>query len=790
MKTNILFGNGFMFAMHMALIASLLLVISFARAEEGQVCAATAGISWLGNPVMDGVVERFPVPTSVDPSGFKSDPRWNGAAKINLSYSNEAGTGTGAIPGKLLVGDTTDALYMGIVIQLDTSPYVTPSENDIVVLALSTDSNPLHDWRIHIYPFTAAQVSQDYEGSNPDIVQAWRNSSDSNSGWNVDPNANEITPAWLNPASGNIKIAKSNKFWSLEMKIPKSTIENNGINLPSGTNAFRLYANVISANSLQASFVQDPWPLWSQAAIRQVSTPPFSIDYHTPPKDKQNSVSAIQVSSGIATATSNGHSFKVGEQVTISGLSGYSGSYVITSVTPTTFSFAAPSGAFAVTGSGTAKVLVWGTASLAQRAECTGISIAQSNIGVLNNNVIENLIHVYKPSATNPSEAYPPGVGQTASAQCQTLFNNNINLQGLMGPNNTFVARTTNSSSHTPSELEVTFRLSQFGISSAEQFKAIGPSVITPPAPVNVPPAGTPASPGQGETRQLKQFNWLESCQYMVGNFYNGRPHNCLLVELDSKDPNTRFLNRSVWTNMDFTTASKMEHMATINAKGFGKPAKGMKHEFLVHVNSELQSFKPGISVNPGTSANRLDVTKSTDAAGPTQNSQAKNWMSFGSEEIIKEIPVQYPKGISEAMLWTAYGYLLNGNYLEIRSKRFREAQFVGGFGYVVGHSGDVTGWSKELKNSDLKEPRLEKVDGSTYSINISPEASVSLVTSIDAKEPTQCVNTGCSPCENIKIGSSDGPELPGALVLIGFIGGLGGFVFRKRRKGDKGQVV
>jgi hypothetical protein len=405
----------------------------------------------------------------------------------------------------------------------------------------------------------------------------------------------------------------------------------------------------------------------------------------------------------------------------------------------------------------------WGVVSLYPRSECKGVSLAWNAIGVKDaSSAIGQKIKLLSP----PAGGYPgtdfDGNGVKDIHDCQAL-SDNYNWPAPQGGVNTFIARPT-STMPTDGKVNATFYVASWGIPGVTDWKKTGELYPVAGGVTNNPTSELPI-PANGFVNLESEWtlSFKQSCTYALSN----SGHHCIQVDLDSSDVNTVLLNRSAQRNMDFVTASVFQRSATISTNGLAKPPVGQSaHDYLLTVETARQRY-----------------TYDKPYYYPIRDN--KNQMnSF----LMQRIPEHYyGKGLTEALIWIARGYVKTGDKLVINKEPYIYARRTGSFGYVVGHAGEVTDWSMELKNADPKGPRLEKV-GSTnaYSIKIPPETSVSLETRVEAKEPSVCVSTPCQPCPNIKVGKNDSLEFPGALVLFGCIGGLGGLVFRKRRKDRK----
>jgi len=357
----------------------------------------------------------------------------------------------------------------------------------------------------------------------------------------------------------------------------------------------------------------------------------------------------------------------------------------------------------------------WGTASFNDRSECTGVSLTYTNVGVLdptNSNVIKGDIRRYNPSG---------GFTET-QAQCEALADDYL-WSATKGPLNTFVAKPFNNMT-TTAKVFAKFFIANWGIPSATQWRPIGEYAggVSPPTVTNNPTSEVTITDGNhGNINSTTwELSYKQSCVYSkakrsdLSDTYIG--HQCIQVELDSTDPGTRFLNKSVQRNMNFVTASKFSRDAEISAKGYGDPPAGREnHEFVITVDNKVDQYK----------------IEKDFYIPPMKGQKGRVSREYSRIPVIK-----FPDQISEAMTWVARGYLKTGNKLIINEHEYEYAKAVGGFGYVAGHSGEVKSWQQVLKGSGLNE-----ISEGVYLIGIPPGEVAKVNTTIEAKEKTPC---GC----------------------------------------------
>lgn len=125
--------------------------------------------------------------------------------------------------------------------------------------------------------------------------------------------------------------------------------------------------------------------------------------------------------------------------------------------------------------------------------------------------------------------------------------------------------------------IQATFKIANFGLPSLPQWQVI-------PVSGNVgtnPTALLPTITGNSFA-SIPTGSWTltpaESADYAPPN-----QHQCILVELDLTDPDTLFINRSTWNNMEFqTTSSPFDETAVIGTEGYELPSGQDAHEFIL----------------------------------------------------------------------------------------------------------------------------------------------------------------------------------------------------------------
>jgi hypothetical protein len=165
----------------------------------------------------------------------------------------------------------------------------------------------------------------------------------------------------------------------------------------------------------------------------------------------------------------------------------------------------------------------------------TGVSLAESNIGT------QGVTATFTGSGGPYTITSPQAIYFTAGATT-TFFAHPINENTLAG-----VAADT---------IHARFVLANFGsMPPGGPWKTLGSGLTHSAIPMAPPAVGTDIL-----------FNWTPTAGDET--FYSANPHQCIMVDLSTTDPNLTFLNSSAARNMDFGAASKFTRDALISVQG------------------------------------------------------------------------------------------------------------------------------------------------------------------------------------------------------------------------------
>ncbi|MEO8380059.1 MAG: outer membrane beta-barrel protein [Acidobacteriota bacterium] len=329
-----------------------------------------------------------------------------------------------------------------------------------------------------------------------------------------------------------------------------------------------------------------------------------------------------------------------------------------------------PTGVIIPTGNtaqaNTPAVTSWGFGSLNARPECTGVSLAWSDIGVekpANSGTIVSDI-----------ERYAGAIAEPNIAACNALADGAN--PGDNGPQNTFLGRPLNEQPTNADKVFATFRIANWGVPAPQEFDSIGsPSFIgvtNNPTPVS----GAFANGTKTNLRAQWTLNYKQSCQYKF------QSHQCIQVDLDSNDPATRFKNKSVQRNMNFVPLSRFERRSRISGSWDGPGP----HEFLLLVLADEQVTRGG--QRPASWDRPVDPVGTNQPGGHgLVPATGRTYSSFANEELVDATSGM--TGVAQ-LAWTADALKLAapGDKIILNGRSYRSSTRVGGFGYVGSHEG------------------------------------------------------------------------------------------------------
>jgi hypothetical protein len=364
----------------------------------------------------------------------------------------------------------------------------------------------------------------------------------------------------------------------------------------------------------------------------------------------------------------------------------------------------------------------WGTASFDSptvHTACTGLSIGAGDIAVVN---VDN-----PPPGSTSLLRYKFGNPEVLPTVCTVL-----DATTPAGPKNQILGTVHNNMLTDAPKVTMTYRFANWGLPAIDP--AVGDWSLaggSPSAglisPFNTNPTTiqtvTAGSPAQFEVDW--ELTQRQSCDYAKGGAWPG--HFCMLAQIDSGDGSVRFTNTSVRVNTNFVTASAFSAQAQISAVGYTNAPGHAGQDFLITVDKEVRSYQAKDGNRMYCQTNGKGATTGTVGKDGPQDPSRQTASVLFNRDLYSCIPASYyPKGLSQAMLWTARGYRLTGTYLTINNHKYELVDGIGGFGYVAGHNGKIGKWHQNLSG-----PGLKQIKPGFYTIQIPTGSKAAVTTSI-----------------------------------------------------------
>lgn len=129
--------------------------------------------------------------------------------------------------------------------------------------------------------------------------------------------------------------------------------------------------------------------------------------------------------------------------------------------------------------------------------------------------------------------------------------------------------------------INATFKIANFGLGNpwTNIPATSGTNPTSPDINIAAATSGPPAAQGVG----IMSMGWTLTPAERTIYSTTATIHQCVLVELNSTNPGTVFLNKSAWTNMDFVdTHSPFERQASIGTGGIELPAGRDSHQLML----------------------------------------------------------------------------------------------------------------------------------------------------------------------------------------------------------------
>ncbi|MDX2507452.1 MAG: thrombospondin type 3 repeat-containing protein [Gammaproteobacteria bacterium] len=314
------------------------------------------------------------------------------------------------------------------------------------------------------------------------------------------------------------------------------------------------------------------------------------------------------------------------------------------------------------------------------------------------------------------------GIGTTDTSACSGVYltatdirtnnspDNSINLLST----NTFFADVSNDSVTTANNINVTFRIADWGITDGVSNNAdwrVIPSSnpACPNAGANNNPTCSKNVPAAGTTFSL---DWTvapsERDMYDPTAMPPGYKHQCIMAELDSTS-DANITVSSVFRNMNFNEiASVFQRKAKISATGLGTPPSGKtEHQFILQESRhEMKQM---------LIKDYMMQAKKQRAGGIT------HLPNFDDRDDIDEDTF-----LSQTQ-WLVHGYRETGVYVEIDSVKYPIIDPVSSFGYVITHIGDeVDEWKYGIEGA-------ERVIDGEYRLSVPKDGASEIMTRVES---------------------------------------------------------
>ena len=669
----------------------LLLTPCFGQLKD--ICVPAIG-DVLGNPpVIDGV---------------PSDPGWNRSGQVGLDQTT-LNPGQPAVDsmtrsGVFQYGINGNALYL--TYDFDASLFSADPALTTMILVLSPDGNPAHDWRLHFTNFS--------DTTTVPTLAIWRDSTGSatGGGWNqsttVDSSGNRAPCAAgdtgfrsncaffaaldatgkppTNQTCTQPAAPRGSQFrstvdpvthrFTLEAMIPLNTgvesagFDYCGFSLPGGTQTFGVYANVINGVQDQSMFVESPFPANS----------PLVFTGGTP---------TLQNPPDIERSTPAPANWAAGSQGTRSACTGVD---------------VQSAGVSQLSGSG------FGNTTIAVPPEASGF--------------YENASGTHLTTADACTQPPPAGLADNYRwSGTQTA------PTGTFSVDNYYRARLANSGAPVAAGKVFTqFSIAPWGLPGSSEWDLIGKR-FDPDAPggndIDATAPNSIAIPTGGSVDEQTDWrlSYKESCAYSLSGLVSGgmtfTGHHCVQAEARTADPLLNFVHKSLQFNNNVQHASKATSTAHVGTLGYGPhPADLPSHKLLLSVDQRATQ------VAGKEGALRAVATKS----GPGPGFATLPPIAAGS----------LPGDVSQELDVIARGYLATDDKLFINNKIYRRARFVGAFTMQVGHDGQINGWNVDMSPVSCPGGGHDcvKKTATGYELSIPDNGAIDLNTVVEAIEP------------------------------------------------------
>jgi hypothetical protein len=286
----------------------------------------------------------------------------------------------------------------------------------------------------------------------------------------------------------------------------------------------------------------------------------------------------------------------------------------------------------------------------------------------------------------------------------------------------------------TPAQVSILFRLANWGVPGAGLFSPLGtpvPAGCDPTSGTHIQCAGVNLNPtaqapiNPSSSANFNSTTW--ALNHKQSCFYKIHTHECIQVEMNSNDPNTRLLNRSVQRNMNFKPASTLKEAATISGDQGPLPAGQTRHNFLLQIDEDQLGPAAGPPPRPTPPPQQPPgVARSAATEGK------EGFRYFRDPKLTTAARQNFGETVDNMFSWIVRSYVLTGNKININGHEYEYMRRTGDFGYVAGHSGPISGWSWEFNGQGLVHGKSSNL----YALAVAPGATATVETTIIAQEP------------------------------------------------------
>lgn len=459
-------------------------------------------------------------------------------------------------------------------------------------------------------------------------------------------------------------------------------------------------------------------------------------------------------------------------------------------------------------------VASWGRFGIGSQPDCAGVSLADTDIGVMNSQFPSSRGRI---SITQPNTFYALPKNQSANA---------ADLSSIKG---TFYFANWGS---------------QRGTLTQSSWSVLTPNLVAQPvqtlgAPSTIDPANVVQNPASTPSLSKVQLapQWTlgkaDACKFFVEgsnpprylaeeapngtpNYCAGlpaptlNPHGCMMVKLNG---NTEFLNDSALRNMDFEKASTFSRTAEIRTALGARdvflfvdkrnmPAHGTT-DILSSILDKAQQADGHTTLTTSVGIESLNLTpwreKPASLREPTSLASAvastqTNEVLLG--KVLKllasgNVPkLSYEEFASILPTYAVHAYNDTGKRIMIDGVEHVALEQQTSFGHFVWHVGPLFGWDVNLRGTE----RLKAFAGDTphaFKVHVADNGSATIGHTITAAETPLSSKPKCT-CGTICVSgnqanaSDSSTTLAGSMALLGVVG-VGGAAFRRNpRQGGR----